>query len=534
MKLRALYFIAIVTLIFSCNQNPSQTEIAEAIEGMLVSVDDEGLAKVYQENNNKPLWIKSGGLNRSGQRFLEELDEIVYDGLNKSDYLSDADYQSIEALKESENTGDFAKIDIILSEAFVKLAKDLDIGKINPQALDIEWKMERKTADVDLYEKLSSISRANNVTNILDDLRPDNEEYDKLRSQLQELLKNNEEENSQPVFFTGKIEKGDSHQAIPTIRKKLAFWNEIKSESTDQTYNEELFEAVISFQKRHGLIDDGILGADFIEAINYSKQDLISKVKVNLERWRWMPNFTDSDKNKVIVNIPDFYLYYLEKQDTLLTSKVVVGREFRQTPVFKSEMTYMVFSPTWTLPETILWEDAIPAIAKNPNYLESHHMKVINKSGEEENPKKIKWEKLQDKTDFPYLIRQSPGKENPLGRVKFMFPNEYSIYIHDSPAQGLFEKDERTFSSGCIRMEKPVEFASLLLNDMDDWNAEKINKSMELEEEENISLSKAQEVWILYVSVWQKGDRLAVREDIYDMDKKLAKAMGLEVSKYFL
>lgn len=534
MKLRSLYFIAIVTLIFSCNQNPSQTEISQAIDGLTVTLEDDGLANVYRENDNKPIWVKSGGLNSYGKKLMDELDEIVFDGLDKADYLDAAIYQDIEVIKESENPEIFAQLDIALSNTFVKLAKDLDIGKINPQALDIEWKMERKVADIDHYEILAGIASGDNPAKILDGLRPDNKEYDKLRSQLQELLANDEEENSQPVLFEGKIEKGESHQVIPAIRKKLSFWNEINSESTDQTYDEELFKSVIAFQKRHGLIDDGILGADFIEAINYSKQDLITKVKVNLERWRWMPNFINSDKNKVIVNIPDFYLYYLEKDDTLLTSKVVVGREFRQTPVFKSEMTYMVFSPTWTLPETILWEDAIPAIAKNQDYLKSHHMKVINNTGEEENPKKINWGKLKEKTDFPYMIRQSPGKENPLGRVKFMFPNEYSIYIHDSPAQSLFDKDERMFSSGCIRMEKPVEFASLLLDDMKDWDAEKINESMGLEAEENIALNKTQEVWILYVSVWQKGDRLAVREDIYDMDKKLAKAMGLEISKYFL
>ncbi len=531
MKLRALYSIAIVTLFFSCNPNPSQTEIAEAIEGLSVTMEDEELINVYRQNGNNPIWLKSGGINSSGQKLLDELDEIVFDGLNKADYLSEAHYALLEEVKDSENPEIFGQLDLALSSAFVKVARDLDIGKINPQDLDIEWKLERKVADVDHYEVLAGIASGDNPTKILDDLRPDNKEYDKLRTHLQKFLENNEEKNSQPVFFEGKIEKGDSHQAIPAIREKLAYWGEINEGSTGGIYDENLFNAVIAFQKRHGLIDDGVLGADFIEAINYTKADLINKVKVNLERWRWLPNFIESDKNRVIVNIPDFYMYYLEKEDTLLTSKVVVGREFRQTPVFKSEMTYIVFSPTWTLPETILWEDAIPAIAKNLGYLESHNMKVLNTSGEEQNPKKINWGKLKEKSDFPYMIRQSPGKENPLGRVKFMFPNDYSIYIHDSPAQSLFDKDERMFSSGCIRMEKPVEFASLLLND---WDAEKINQSMGLAEEENISLSKAQEVWILYVSVWQKGDKLAVREDIYDMDKKLAKAMGLEVSKYFL
>src|SRR5690606_35470023 len=152
----------------------------------------------------------------------------------------------------------------------------------------------------------------------------------------------------------------------------------------------------------------------------------------------------------------------------------------------------------------------------------------------EVNYKKINWRKLENKEDFPYLIRQAPGSSNPLGKVKFMFPNEHYIYIHDSPAQGLFSQDERTFSSGCIRMEKPKEFAALLLKDAEDWDEEKIVEAMNLEEEKKVALPQTQDVWILYLSVWGKEGNIEVREDIYDMDKKLAKALSLPLSKYFL
>src|SRR5690606_30262102 len=236
-----------------------------------------------------------------------------------------------------------------------------------------------------------------------------------------------------------------------------------------------------------------------------------------MERLRWLPDFSETDKNKVIVNIPDFHLYYMQEKDTVLTSKVVVGKDYRQTPVFKSEMTYLVFSPTWTLPETILWEDAIPSIKNDEGYLKDNNMKVLDLQEKEVNYKKINWRKLENKEDFPYLIRQAPGSSNPLGKVKFMFPNEHYIYIHDSPAQGLFSQDERTFSSGCIRMEKPMEFAALLLKDAEDWDEEKIMEAMTLEEEKKVDLPEHQDVWILYLSIWGKEGDIEIREDVYDM-----------------
>jgi murein L,D-transpeptidase YcbB/YkuD len=247
------------------------------------------------------------------------------------------------------------------------------------------------------------------------------------------------------------------------------------------------------------LIDDGVIGEDFFAAINYSHADLMAKIKVNLERLRWLPDFTDNQKDKIIVNIPDYQLFYVQDGDTMFSSRVVVGKAYRQTPVFKAEMGYLVFSPTWTLPQTILWEDVIPSIQKDPSYLKQNNMKVLNFQENEIDYKEVDWESLEDEEDFPYLIRQKPGDENPLGRVKFMFPNNYSIYIHDSPAKHLFSVDERTFSSGCIRMEKAEEFASLLLENAGAWDAEKI-----------------------------------LEEDIYGMDRKLAEALSLPVSEYFL
>jgi len=535
MKIRIVSVFALLVLIFSCNQKPSQTEIAEVLESMIdVSKNDSSLVVAYRENAFKPVWTQSGGLKKMAKNYLEALDEVVFDGLEKTDYFTDELSQLIEASKKSKDPVLLATLDLAMSKSFLTLASDLNIGKIDPGTLNIEWKMDRKIPTKKYSEILLAIAGGESAQQSLANLRPTTIEYNKLREQLRKLLEKPLAESFQVKKIEGKLEQGDQHEAIPAIRKKLGFWHELKSEETGNLYSKELFVAVTNFQSRHGLIDDGIIGADFIESINYGQADLITKIKVNLERWRWLPDFDAIDKDKVIVNIPDFQLFYLQKGDTILTSKVIVGKDFRQTPVFKSDMTYLVLSPTWTLPETILWEDAIPSIQKDISYLDKHDMKVLDFDGIEVNSKKINWKSLKSKGDFPYMIRQSLGKLNPLGQVKFMFPNDYSIYIHDSPAQSLFSPDERTFSSGCIRMEKPKEFAALLLEGTDGWDASKISDAMNLKQEKNVNLEKTIEVWILYLSVWDKAGKIAVRKDIYNMDKKLATAMSLPVSAFFL
>lgn len=534
---KAVYFILVLFIVFSCQQKPSSEEISEVIPALLTAADtDSTLAAAYKDNSYQPIWVQSGGLNKAGEGFLEQLDQITADGLVKEHYWTEEQTALLEQVKASKDPQLHAELDVLLSRSFLQLASDLNRGRIDPADINIEWKMDRKDPTTDYKEQMLSIGSRGSVEDALEELRPSNVLYEQLRSLLQKQRESPQEEMPLVPSIEGKIEKGDRHEAIPLIRQKLVLLQDLQdgSQDTELVYDDPLFEAVKNFQHRHGLIGDGVIGADFIAAINYSQQDLISKILVNMERLRWLPDFSEPDKDKVIVNIPDFNLYYIQEDDTVLTSKVVVGKDYRQTPVFKSEMKFLVFSPTWTLPETILWEDAIPAIQKDRAYLAKNNMKVLDHQGNEINPRKINWNRLEGKADFPYLIRQAPGSDNPLGKVKFMFPNEHYIYIHDSPAQALFSRDDRTFSSGCIRMEKPEEFASLLLKEADDWDGEKIAEAMNREEEQTVNLEESLDVWLLYLTVWSGEGKLEVREDVYDMDKKLAESLSLSISEHFL
>lgn len=539
MNFKQVYIIPVIIIVFSC-QNPSQTEIAEALAPMVQGQEaDSLLLEVYKNNDYEPIWIESGGFNKVGNSYLDALDEVVYDGLDRKKYFTEEQARLLEKVKESKDPATHAGLDLSISRSFLSLASDLNIGRIDPDDINIEWKIERKTPTLDFGELLLSIAEGGTsaLKKGIKRLRPENSSYVELQELLESQLEKETRELALVDSFPGKIEVGDSHESIPAIRKKLSYLGEVKEEPKEEdieVYDEDLYQAVKHFQERHGLNDDGIIGQDFVHAINYSHADLITKIKVNMERLRWLPDFTKTQENKVIVNIPDFRLFYLEGGDTIFTSKVVVGKAYRQTPVFRSEMTYLVFSPTWTLPETILWEDAIPSIREDIGFLSKNNMKVLDYEGNEVDYEEVDWENLKEKEDFPYIIRQKPGGINPLGKVKFMFPNEYSIYIHDSPAQNLFTTDERTFSSGCIRMEDPDQFAAILLEGMEDWDAEEISEAMDSEEEKKVTLNQKQAVWILYLTVWNQSGKMEVREDIYNMDRKLAKALKLPVSEHFL
>jgi murein L,D-transpeptidase YcbB/YkuD len=532
MRSKTIYYVSAFAIMFSCRQKPSQTEIAEVI-GTMVQEDESGLDSIYAKNEFKPIWVSNGGLKKAGEDYVDEVEKVVFDGLEKSDYLFGEQIGLLEKIKGSEDPFVHAALDVALSKSFLALAKDLNIGRIDPSAVHSEWKMVRKMPTINYEELLLSIAEGESVKEGLNKLRPKNPIYTELRILLKKQLSEPIRETESVKLFEGKIEKGDSHAEIPAIRRKLLSLEDLGTnpQGKREVYDEELFHAVKRFQKRHGLIDDGVIGSDFLAAINYSTSDIIAKINVNLERLRWLPDFADTEKDKVIVNIPDFQLFYLDGTDTTFTSKVVVGREYRETPVFEADMTHLVFSPTWTLPETILWKDVIPSVQKNVEYLEKNNMQVLDFQENRINANEIDWDSLKDKDDFPYLIRQTPGRENPLGKVKFMFPNDYAIYIHDTPAQSLFSRDERAFSSGCIRMEHPEKFAALLL---EDWDEEKILAHMDLNEEKKVDLDRAREVWILYFTIWNQEGNLEERQDVYGMDRRLAEALELTLSEYFL
>jgi murein L,D-transpeptidase YcbB/YkuD len=235
-----------------------------------------------------------------------------------------------------------------------------------------------------------------------------------------------------------------------------------------------------------------------------------------MERYRWLP--LQVTEKYIIINIANFKLDLIAGTDTLISMRAIVGKDARKTPVFNERISYIVFSPNWTVPPTILKDDVIPELMKGPEYLEKRNMKLLRHDGSELAYSDIDWSTIS-KDNFPYTVRQNPGPGNALGRVKFMFPNTYDVYIHDTPSKGSFALDDRDISSGCVRVEKPFDLAVLLLSDSPEWSPSNIRNAMEQDKEQTVRLKIPVDVVLIYLTAWTDGkDRIQFRKDVYQRD----------------
>jgi murein L,D-transpeptidase YcbB/YkuD len=269
---------------------------------------------------------------------------------------------------------------------------------------------------------------------------------------------------------------------------------------------------------------DGVIGQGTIQALNQKPSDLIATATVNLERLKWLPD-TIKDIELILVNTANFQLDFIQKLDTVLTSKVIVGKSYHSTPQFSALMSYIVFSPTWTVPTSITRNEIVPKIKKDPGYLAKNNMVLLNSSGSKVNPSSIDWGKVSARS-FPYTVRQEPGDHNSLGLVKFMFPNRNSVYIHDTPSRTLFAREDRALSHGCIRIQKPFEFAKILLSNQPSWTDERITSAMHQSKELTVNLDRKIPVALIYLTHWADSrGNLYFRNDIYDRDGEIFAAL---------
>jgi len=277
------------------------------------------------------------------------------------------------------------------------------------------------------------------------------------------------------------------------------------------------------FQLRNGLAADGVVGKATIEAMNIPVEDRIATIEANLERWRWLSD--DLGESYIKVNIANFELQVIEKDDMVFKTEAIVGLNSRETPVFSSIMTYLVLNPDWTVPPTILNTDIIPSVINNPGYLAEKNLKILRNDGTEVDPSTIDWINIVT-AGFPYRIHQEPGPGNALGRVKFMFPNKFSVYIHDTPNHNLFGRTDRSLSSGCIRVNNPLALAAWLMKDSPAWTPAQIKNVIDEGKERTVNLAKPIQVHIVYLTAWASDEGLAYfRKDIYNRDQPLMAAL---------
>jgi L,D-transpeptidase YcbB len=479
----------------------------------------------YRQRSFQPAWIQNrlfggNGVRSHAAALLKCLREADQDGLDPGEYSADELEQQIRRVQRSTTADELAWLDAKLTYTFFEYAAHLHRGRLNPKRMSHAWQIASRKRDWAPF--LEEALAQTDICGALAKLTPALPEYATLRKALGVYRRIAEEGGWPLVPIVTPLETGDRGDAVNLLRNSLERQGDFVSRapSTDLRFDQSLADAVSAFEARNGLPVDGVADTEMLSVLNTPVETLIRQIELNLERLRWLPD--DLGKRHLLVNIPDYRLQLFEDRQPVLQMRVVVGKKQNPTPVFSDQMTYLTFNPFWNIPESIAIKETIPLLRKDDDYAEKHGIQVVMKGNNEEvlDASEIGWKDVgpEDKA-FPYLIRQRPGPGNALGKVKFMFPNQFNVYLHDTPTRHLFNATERDYSHGCIRVEHPVALAEYLLKDKRGWDTDRIQKQMLSKEEVSVTLTKPLPVHIVYWSVWIGADgKLQRRPDIYDLD----------------
>jgi murein L,D-transpeptidase YcbB/YkuD len=455
-------------------------------------------------------------IEKNRKTVLKNFENSYEDGLNPADYNT-AQLLKYEKKLASLNERQLEKYETLLTTSFQKYISHLTNGRLNPIKLYRNWDL--KVNKIDTNKTLSKLLKSDSLAEKIELLKPQNLVYKRLKKALAIIndLPNNK---LNPIKIKNIIVQNDTNSSLIDIKKRLIYWKDLpRKDSISAIYDSETVEAIKKFQTRHGLAADGIIGKITVGSLNFSKKQRREQIIANLERWKWFPR--QMGKEYLIINIPDYRLSLVKNQDTLRMHKVIVGRAKRKTPVLSSKLAQAIFNPTWTVPPTILREDVIPAILKNRNYLAQTNIKLYDANG---NIVPASSWRLSNAKSYRYV--QSPGTFNSLGMVKLTFPNRFSIYLHDTNHREFFTKSERSLSSGCVRVDNPLELTEYLLDDTTNWNLEKITETLQGEKTKHINIKKEVFIHILYWTAWSEKNTLIFRDDIYNLDADLYDKLG--------
>jgi murein L,D-transpeptidase YcbB/YkuD len=444
-----------------------------------------------------------------------------YDGPRWADRLS-----RLKPASQHPKESDAIEFDVALTVSMMRFLSDLHMGRVNPQHPDFEIDIEDKKYDLPEFLKEQIVDGSGDAS-ILSRVEPPYPMYQRTIQALRTFMQLARQDDYEVLPPAKKpVAPGNLYPGVPRLIRFLRLVGDLPDgvalPANKTIYQGPLVDAVKSFQRRHGLTPDGRIDASTLRALNVPLYHRVRQIQLTLERWRWLPS--DYQHSPVVVNIPEFRLRaYGDQFHVAVTMNVVVGKAYgHHTPIFASKIRYVIFRPYWNVPPSIARAEILPAIQRDPDYMARENLEIMDSRENVIRPASLSPEILQQIRSGALSIRQKPGPKNSLGLVKFVFPNEYDVYMHDTPATELFSKSRRDFSHGCIRLEKPAELAAWVLRDNPGWTPERIRAAMDGEKTQEVTLTHPIPVLIVYGTVIVLEDQIVrFYDDIYDLDAEL-------------
>ncbi len=479
---------------------------------------------IYAERDYAPIWLDRDRPRERTRQLVDALTHADEQGLRMREYdlpgLSDALQQAYR--DKGHGLQELANLDLRLTALFLDYGSDLLTGRLDPATVDTGWyiKQRRNVADSTLRQAIQQ----DKFAAMVEPLTPQQKDYGELVKVLgkyRELVRT----GGWPDVPAGPpLKPGVGGLRVAALRTRLAATGDIGSASGDQ-YDDGLADGVRRYQARNGLDTTGVVDAATRAALNVPVEARVRQIELNLERLRWLP--TDFGSRYVLVNIPDYTLHAYEGGKETLTMRVVVGQEYgHATPVFADTMNRVVFQPYWNVPRSILLSEVVPKMREDRNYLAVHHYEVVRGNADEPvDPRSIDWNDL-DTTTIDFRVRQRPGTDNALGRVKFIFPNQFNVYMHDTPARTLFGRDQRALSHGCVRLEHPDQFAHFVFEGDSAWPDERIRQAMTSDSSRDVTVKRPVPVYLVYLTAFMRDGRLNFRNDLYGTDQRALTRLG--------
>jgi len=531
----------LIFLVFLCFHaiplaaSPQQDPVAEALNARIEELQFAGdldigsarigareiLATVYGNRGFRPMWTDQARV----QEFIDLVASAPDDGLDPGDYFVAELRTRIARPPDARSDLEQADLDILMTESLVRFGYHQLFGKVNPTDLDANINFTRRFLDDrDPAAAIPEIIASPEPLRAqLDAAIPRSVFYRTLQKNLAEYRDIAAAGGWPDVPEGAALHPGDEDPRIALLRQRLVVTGDLPaaSDTGSTVFDEDLENAVIRFQERHGLATDGVVGKASYAALNVPVVTRIDQLRLSLERLRWVRS--ERGERFVGINIAGFRVYLVDDTGIVWTGRAMVGKPYRQTPVFRGTLSYMEINPTWTVPPTILKKDVLPAIKKDPDYLKIKNMSVIDQDGRKVDPATIDWQSVRG--GIPYSIRQEPGPNNALGEIKFIFPNKHFVFLHDTPDKRLFDRPERTFSSGCIRVEHPFELAALIMNDPANWSQAKLEAIRDTHQTRRINTPPLP-VLVLYLTASAEQDgRPRFLKDIYGRDDAVLRAL---------